>query len=202
MKDKFALYDYCETLIDSQTANEFAFQYTLERLGVVKKIQAVLFSKLRVFKKNRKWLLLGLLKGQTKEDIESFSTYFAEGWLLEHHNDKLMDDLNEKKSKGYKIIIISAGFGSYIEAHNRFVGADKIIANEFSYVDGLFSGLICGADCHGAEKVRRLESSVGLGKIDLKNSYFYSDCLSDLPLFEIFGNTYFVKDGDFERIDV
>ncbi len=192
MKDKYAVYDYCETLIDSQTANEFAFQYAVKRLDFVKKIQAILFLKLRIFKRNRKWLLLGLLKGQAKEDIESFSKYFAEGWLVDHHNKKLIDDLNEKKDKGYKIIIISAGFGSYIEAHNRFLGADKIIANEFSYVDGLFSGLICGDDCHGAEKVRRLDSSVGLGMIDLKNSYFYSDCLSDRPLFDIFGKSFLV----------
>ena len=107
-----------------------------------------------------------------------------------------------KKNKGYKIIIISAGFESYIRCHNRFIGADEIIANEFSYVDGLFSGLISGADCHGAEKVLRLDSFIGLEKIDLKNSYFYSDCLSDLPLFRIFGNAYFVKGGSFERIDV
>lgn len=201
MKDKFAVYDYCETLISSQTANEFTYQYANQHLCLLSRIKANIFINFKIFKRRKKWLLLNLLKGEHRQEIEAFSRCFAEQWLQKHLNKKVFDDLKDKKKQGYKVIIISAGFSTYIDYHNEFINADKVIANDFVYENDVFNGVISTKDCHGKEKVIRLDAIVGLKNIDLENSCFYSDCLSDLPLFEIFGNRFFIKNGEIEKFD-
>jgi len=202
MKGKYAVYDYCETLVSFQTANEFIFQYVKHNLNTLSRVKAYLLVNLEVFKRQRKCLLLQLLKGQRREDIELFSKYYTEQWLQKHLNEKVIADLVEKKKKGYTVVIISAGFSVYIESHNEFINADVIIANDFVYESGIFNGTITRKDCHGEEKLNRLDDIVGLENIDLENSYFFSDCLSDLPLFEVFGNRFIIKKGEIEELEL
>ena len=60
---------------------------------------------------------------------------------------------------------------------------------------GLYNRKIVGENCKGEEKVRRLKEYLKEESIDVdfKNSYMFSDSLSDLPLFNLVGNPYLIN---------
>lgn len=202
LMNKIAAYDYCETLIDAQSGNEFLLQYAQKKLGLIKRLKAFFYGNLRFFKKNRKWLLLALLKGESQQSIDSFAREFSYNWLKLHENHSLISDLRDKNRNGFGTVIISAGYDVYINYHNLSIGSDVVIANRLEFIDGISTGKIIGKDCYGAEKVARLDAVFSLDKVDLINSYFYSDCMSDKPLFKLFGNSYFVSPNRLKKIDI
>ena len=52
-----------------------------------------------------------------------------------------------------------------------------------------------GENCKGEEKVRRLQEVLKKENIqvDFKNSYMFSDSLSDKPLLDLVGNPYLIN---------
>ena len=52
-----------------------------------------------------------------------------------------------------------------------------------------------GKNCKGEEKVRRLKTVLKEKNIeaDFKNSYMFSDSLSDKPLLDLVGNPYLIN---------
>ena len=52
-----------------------------------------------------------------------------------------------------------------------------------------------GENCKGEEKIKRLMAYLKENNIevDFKNSYMFSDSLSDLPLFNLVGNPYLIN---------
>ncbi len=91
--------------------------------------------------------------------------------LIKHHRDK-----------GDTLVVITAT--------NRFItgpivqafGIDNLIATEPEIIDGKYTGKIDGIPCFQEGKVKRLNQWTSKHKLDLKNSWFYSDSYNDLPL--------------------
>ena len=61
---------------------------------------------------------------------------------------------------------------------------DVIIGTKFKVENGFFARQMDGLNCKGEEKVRRLKEYLETNNIevDYKNSYMFSDSLSDKPL--------------------
>lgn len=192
MKVKLAVFDYCETLVNAQTGNKFIEFYFEKNGGLLKKIAIFLISNLRIFKPRRKKMLLRLLSGQSLVDIQRVAELYVESCLVPAENTNVIASMRELWSKGYEVVILSAGYSVYISAHNKRLQADKIIANDFFYLDSIFTGRMVREDCYGKYKLDRLEECYSNQTIDYENSYFFSDCMSDLPLFNIFGNSFLV----------
>ena len=82
------------------------------------------------------------------------------------------------------MIVISAGFQEYINVFFQSYQWTLVLANELEIVDGSSTGKIKRQDCYGAEKVRRLLELYPSG-INRKESRVYSDCISDMPIFDL-----------------
>ena len=192
MKVKIAVFDYCETLVNIQTGNDFLNSYIHQNKGIIVKTIAYFISYLRIFKPRRKALLLRLLSGQSLESIEKFAKFYASERLESEENRNVLEFMKKLKQEGYKLIILSAGYSVYIKAHNNKLKADMVIANDFQYINSIFTGRLTQQDCFGDVKLKRLKEAFINQKIDYENSYFFSDCVSDLPLFKSFGNSFLV----------
>lgn len=106
-----------------------------------------------------------------------------------------IDTIKKLKAEGYKIYLISASPEIYLNELYNIKEVDKIIGTRFAYENGKFRSKIQGENCKGEEKVRRLKEVLNEENIevDFKNSYMYSDSLSDLPLFKLVGNPYLIN---------
>lgn len=79
-----------------------------------------------------------------------------------------------------------------ITATNRFItqpiatslGIDNLLATEGEIVKGRYTGRVSGTPCFQEGKVSRLRSWLNEARMDLDNSYFYSDSANDIPLLE------------------
>ena len=70
-----------------------------------------------------------------------------------------------------------------------------IIVTKFKFENGKFIREMHGNNCKGEEKVRRLNEVLKEKNInaDFKNSYMFSDSLSDKPLLDLVGKPYLIN---------
>lgn len=106
-----------------------------------------------------------------------------------------IDKIRELKSKGYLIYLISASPEFYLNEFYKIKEVDKIIGTKFTIEEGKFKRKIIGNNCKGEEKVIRLKEFLkneGI-EVDFKNSYMFSDSLSDKPLLDLVGKGYLIN---------
>lgn len=103
--------------------------------------------------------------------------------------------MKKLKSEGYKIYLISASPEFYLNELYNIKEVDVIIGTRFSFNEGKFERKMVGENCKGEEKVRRLKEYLQENNIevDYKNSYMFSDSLSDKPLLDLVGNGYLIN---------
>lgn len=84
------------------------------------------------------------------------------------------------QDQGHRIILISASPEIYLRAWAETRGIDAVIGTRLARVDGRVTGRLDGANCYGAEKVRRLREVAG----DLTGVrvYAYGDSAGDREL--------------------
>ena len=76
------------------------------------------------------------------------------------------------------------------------MGFDKLLSTEFENLNEVFNSKIIGANCKGEEKVRRLNNYIS----DYNILKFYSDSMSDKPLFDLAVEKIFVNKGIKEKL--
>lgn len=195
-----AIFDFCETLVDLQSADEFIsfclfknnrlIRYTIFNIlnnFALKKI----IRKLFLYDINPKKIGLLFLKGINLKDFYDLSSDFV----------SVLDDcainesfrlLKKHKENGDLVVIASGGFDIYIELF--LVGkVDIVLATKLLFKDGVFSGGIDGAECLGEEKVKRIRDV--LSPNDFDSISIYSDSETDLPIFLLGHNRVVVSKG-------
>ena len=101
-------------------------------------------------------------------------------------------------------MLISASPEFYIKEFYAIKEVDLIIGTKFTFEGGKFARKMDGNNCKGKEKVERLnqvlkEKNI---KVDFKNSYMFSDSLSDKPLLDLVGNPYLINYKKKNEIEV
>lgn len=107
------------------------------------------------------------------------------------------------KNKGYDIYLISASPEFYVKEFYNIEEVDMVIGTRFEMKDGIFTRKMQGENCKGEEKVKRLMEVLKAKNIDVdfKESYMFSDSLSDKPLLDLVGKPYLInykKDHEIE----
>jgi len=196
---KIVLFDFCDTLVNFQTANPFVDMVKKEcKRGVVFDY----VNSIRIIHKffDRHWMIrkklnLYQLKGVSKDQIGALAKKYYETMILPNSFTHMKELVKKYKAEGYVVYIVSGGYKEYIDYYVADLGIDGVIANEFRYINrfgkSLFSGLLCRKDCMGIEKVNRLNQM--FDKNSIEHSVSYSDSLSDLPLFKWTDNPILVS---------
>ncbi len=116
-----------------------------------------------------------------------------DAWHREYLATRILPMITEKSRALVKKHQQEADKVAIITATNRFVtgpiahefGVEHLIATEVEEIDGRYTGRGTGIPCFKEHKITRLEmwlSEQGLLWEDVKESWFYSDSLNDLPL--------------------
>ena len=106
-----------------------------------------------------------------------------------------LDMMYKLKKEGYDIYLISASPEFYINEFYNIDVVDKVIGTRFEFKEGKFIRKMLGNNCKGEEKVKRLKEVLSKEniKVDFKNSYMFSDSLSDKPLLDLVGKPYLIN---------
>ena len=198
--DKLAIFDVDYTITKKETLMQL-YKYVIKRdIGNIKFLPRALYSgimySIKVYDEKRvKESFLKFIDGIDENDlailVKDFYSDVLEN-ILYKDAIKMMKDL---KSQGYKVYLISASPEFYLREFYAIKEVDMVIGTKFTIDSGKFIRKMEGENCQGEEKVRRLKEVLKKENIevDFKNSYMFSDSLSDKPLLDLVGNAYLIN---------
>ena len=208
-KEKIALFDFCDTLVSFQTANEFVRFYVKNYASFGVKIKHILYIILSILKiidrlelksndhSAKKRLLLWQLKGCHKSKMEFVAKEFYQKCIRPRIINETLMELKQKQADNWRIFIVSGGYDIYINFFAIEYGIEltNIIANHLLFKNEKFIGKY-DLNCMGEEKVKLLKN-----KINRENSFViaYSDSLSDLPMLNWADEAYVVAPYTFAK---
>lgn len=177
------LYDFDKTIYAGDSSMDFFFWCAMKNpsiyLNLPKMAWAGFKYKLKLIDKTEmKEVIFSFLK--KVKDVDKEVELF---W--EEHKCYIKDFYLKKKHD--KDIIISASPEFLLEGICKELKVKDMIASRVNKKTGNFTG----KNCHGEEKVRRLNKKHG--EVEVKEAY--SDSKSDLPILKLAKKAYYVK-GD------
>lgn len=198
--ERLAIFDVDYTLTKKETLVQF-YIFMLKKnpkyiKHIFRVIKASVFYVLKIYSfKETKESYMSFIEGIKKEDMEMLTKEFYEKRLSKIFYKDALDTMKKFKDKGYKIYLISASPELYLKELYNIDVVDKVIGTKIICIDGKYGDKIDGENCKGEEKVKRLMEEIKIENIevDFKESYMFSDSLSDLPLFNLVGHPYLIN---------
>lgn len=95
------------------------------------------------------------------------------------------------QQRGHRCVIVSASLECYLRPWAETVGVRDIIGSRLAVAGGVYNGELDGANCYGAEKVRRLQALLG-ARTDY-TLYAYGDSKGDRELLASADYAYYRK---------
>lgn len=191
------VYDFDKTIYNGETSTDFMLFFLKRNPKYIMRLCNVLYS-LFYYKKDlkkSKEIFFRILNGV---NIEFLKEEINEFWKVK--KDKIFswvyDEILENKKVSDELILISATPSIFLEKISKELGFDKLLATEFENTNKLFDSKIKGSNCKGKEKVNRLNEYIDNYTI-LK---FYSDSMSDKPLFDLADEKIFINKGIKEKL--
>jgi HAD superfamily hydrolase (TIGR01490 family) len=206
---RLAVFDFCETLVDFQTADAFVdfvrHREQKKRMILLNQLH-VFLEKFRFFRvlqlmqlddsysKRIKLLQLSSIQMSTIEDYaEQFYNQIVKKKLIY----PAIQELQQAKREGLEIVLLSASYSLLLKFFAREFEIHHVISNDISYnpLTNRCKGLIDGKDCFGKEKVKRLDEHFNRSGTSYEVILAYSDSKSDLPMLEIADEKIVVSKG-------
>ena len=193
MNEKVAFFDFCETLVDFQTADAYVdfvrertnnrrmvllnnIQSLLTRIKVIK-VLSVIFPTKSVNKR----IKLFQLKGFSEEELKELASYYYLERIKPHFIQRLVETLIELKNDGYSVGLVSGGYGIYLQYFVEEYNLDFCVSSNISFRKGKCTGLLDGLDCLNNNKIILLKQYF---KETPQDSIAFSDSVSDIPLLQ------------------
>lgn len=198
--EKLAIFDVDYTLTKRETLIEFYFFMLRKKPSIIRHIpgslKAALFYLFKIYDAGKaKENFITFVDGIKEEEMQSLVKEFYEKRLSKILYIDAINTMKKLKSQGCRIYLISASAEFYLKELYNIEEVDKVIGTKFKSNQGTLSRIIEGKNCKGEEKVRRLMETLKEENMeaDFKNSYMFSDSLSDMPLFKLVGHPYLIN---------
>lgn len=177
------LYDFDNTIYSGDSSTDFFFYCAMKHPSIYLNLPKMAIAGIK-YKLNKctktemKEVIFSFLKKvpNVDEEVKSF-------WVK--HRNHIKSFYLEKKHD--KDVIISASPEFLLEPITKELKVKELIGSRVNKKTGKFTGL----NCHGEEKVRRLNKDYKGVKVNES----YSDSKSDIPILKLAKKAYYVK-GD------
>lgn len=134
-------------------------------------------------------VLAGIPLEELRPIVERYVALLAETGL----NRDLVQALQDHLKRGDRVILVTASFDLYVERLAERLGIPNVVCTRAELRDGIVTGRILGKNCHGPEKVQRLQPL--LAPAEWAVSILYTDHHSDLPLLKSVSQGFLVNPG-------
>lgn len=109
-----------------------------------------------------------------------------------------IERLRWHQAQRHECVLVSASLDVYLKFWADSEGFSSVICSSLEISSlGYVSGTLDGENCHGEEKVRRINKSIG--QISDRVAYAYGDTPGDKPMLAIAEYAYKLENGDFQR---
>lgn len=198
--ERLAIFDVDYTLTKRETLMEL-YLFMLKKNPKLLKhlpgtIAAGILYALKIYNAGRaKQVFIRFLEGIHEGEMEALVKEFYEKRLSKILYKDAIDTMRKLKSEGCKIYLISASPEIYLNELYNIEEVDMIIGTRLKMDNGAYKSTFEGENNKGEEKVKRLKEVLRKEnlQVDFRNSYMFSDSLSDLPLFKLVGNAYLIN---------
>jgi len=138
-------------------------------------------------------VLTGIAVDRLKPVVEKYVATLIENGM----NRPLLQTLRDHLKRGDRVILATASFDLYVEMLAQRLGITDVVCTRAEICGGVVTGRILGENCHGMQKLRRLEAV--LEPADWRLATLYTDHHSDLPLLKKVSRAYLVNPGSKTR---
>ena len=198
--EKLAIFDVDFTITKKETLLEFYKFMVKNNAKYIIYLPKILFGGilygLKIMDAEKaKVIFISFINGIKEKDMDELVKNFYKEKLSSIIYEEAYNTIRERKKEGCLIYLISASPEFYLKEFYNLKEIDKILGTKVVLEDGVYKRKFIGRNCKGEEKVIRLNQVLKEENIqvDFKNSYVYSDSLSDLPLFNMVGNPYLIN---------
>ncbi|OOP75137.1 HAD family hydrolase [Clostridium beijerinckii] len=197
---KLAIFDIDYTITKKETLMEL-FKYVIKKdkknlRFLPRAIYCGIMYAIGIYDERKvKETFLRFIDGIKEEELAELVKEFYDERLKNILYDDALKMMKKLKNEGYDIYLISASPEFYVNEFYNIKEVDKVIGTKFGFENGTFVRKMVGNNCKGEEKVRRLNEVLKDEKIevDFKESYMFSDSLSDKPLLDLVGKPYLIN---------
>lgn len=198
--EKLAIFDVDFTITKKETLLEFYKFMVKSNAKYLIYLPKILFAGilygLKILDAEKaKLIFISFINGIKEKDMDDTVSKFYKEKLSLIIYEEAYNTIRERKKEGCLVYLISASPEFYLKEFYNIKEIDKILGTKVVMQDGVYKRKFIGRNCKGEEKVIRLNQVLKEENIqvDFKNSYMYSDSLSDLPLFNMVGNPYLIN---------
>ncbi|WP_414639375.1 HAD family hydrolase [Archangium sp.] len=128
------------------------------------------------------------LQGTGEQHVRERTVRFYEELVRSQFRPGALRALEEHRSAGDKLVLLTSSSGYMSELVARDLGLDAVLCNRFE-VDaaGIYTGRPLGEVCFGEGKRFYAQSYAAQAGVPLSACAFYTDSYSDLPVMEVVG---------------
>ena len=186
-----AVFDLDWTLLEEISAETLWVIYLIRHriipfknilISILRLIVFLPFGIDRAVLKNRYYM-----KGMPVLFVKSLMDDFYSEMIQSRLSDDLIERMNQLKSQGYRILLLSATLDFILEHLVRQLQADGGISSTLEIRDGIYTGHLIGVYPYYTGKIKCLEVLLDGAQIDFEKSFAFGDTWADLPLLSRFG---------------
>ena len=193
-----AAFDFDGTL----THRDTLLPFLIRSLGWPKLLRSLLLSApwlaayaLRLMSNHRAKarLLQVSLAGWSTVRAQREAEHFVDHYLSGQWRAWGLQQLVQHQRQGHRCVIVSASPGIYLHAVGVSLGVDAVLCTEMETEGGRYSGRMATPNCHGEQKVLRLQAwlRATLGEGALPELHAYGDTCGDLPLLHLADHAWY-----------
>lgn len=147
-------------------------------------------------------LLRHTVAGRSRDELAAWTDRFLHEALPGLLDPRALKRLAEHRAAGHRCVMVSASPEVYLEAVARQLGFDALLCSRLEWQGGCATGRLIGANCHGEEKVRRLQ--VWWADQPPSAVWAYGDTRGDRPMLALADHGIYVGApdgrGHYERL--
>lgn len=131
-------------------------------------------------------LLKTALGGRSDEEIAQWTATFVQHYLPAQWQPDMLARLRSHQQLGHCCVMVSASPGIYLHEAGRVLGMEAVLCTELVTRGGALTGEMATPNCHGQEKVRRLQDWLAVrGLSQAVVLHAYGDSSGDVPLLNL-----------------
>jgi putative phosphoserine phosphatase/1-acylglycerol-3-phosphate O-acyltransferase len=131
---------------------------------------------------------VGMLKGLKESDFNRLGDKLYHKHLQKKLYSEAQELVDTHRQLGHHLVIVSSATRCQIGPVAEALGIDDILCTELEVSGGEFTGVVKGQACWAEGKRTAAEAWSKQHAVNLKNAWFYTDALEDLPLLEMVGH--------------
>ena len=191
-----AFYDLEGTLVSTNLVHTLSF-YARNQQGLLKSLRksATTVLSLPLFAVTDQYsrkvfndLFFKRYRGETEDRLRFFADELFEKVLKPGVFPGTFDIIEKSRRLGLRQVVVTGALDFSVKPLMEYLGITDYVANRLEFVNGVATGRLLPPVLAAATKAKWIREFAERERINLSESYAYSDSMSDLPMLSIVGH--------------